>query len=126
VNLFMTKAVDKGKEVAQSVKEKVHEMDIGTKVKSAGSSTLEKLKEAREIVKEKGTEVINSSTVQNVKTKVNDGYNYLYGKIFGKNEGNVGEPKENEPLFKAEEVKEINEPKPEPSGDININANIHK
>ena len=57
MNIFMKKAVDKGKVYAQSVKEKVNEMDLGTKVRDTGKLAYDKLKIAGDIVKEKGTEV---------------------------------------------------------------------
>lgn len=54
----MKNAVDKGKVLAISVKEKVTEMDLGNKVKSTGTMALEKMKVASEKVKEKGNEAM--------------------------------------------------------------------
>ncbi len=57
MNLFMKKAMDKGLVIAQNVKEKVNEMDLGTKVKDTGKLAYDKLKIAGEVVNKKGTEV---------------------------------------------------------------------
>ena len=57
MNLFMKKAMDKGYVIAQNVKEKVNEMDLGTKVKDTGKLAYDRLKIAGEVVKVKGTEV---------------------------------------------------------------------
>jgi hypothetical protein len=53
----MKKAMDKGYVIAQNVKEKVNEMDLGTKVKDTGKLAYDRLKIAGEVVKVKGTEV---------------------------------------------------------------------
>jgi hypothetical protein len=65
----MMQAVDKGKDLAKQVKEKVDEIDIkskvkeaGAKVKETGMKAIDKIKEAGEKVKEKGSEVaVNSN-----------------------------------------------------------------
>jgi hypothetical protein len=54
-NTWMGNAYNKTKEIAINMKDKVSEMDLGTKLKSAGLKTIE-------VVKETGTKVVNKGT----------------------------------------------------------------
>ena len=58
LNDLMQSAVDKGKVITTTVKDKVREMDLSNKVKSTGALAFEKIVVASEIVKEKGNEAI--------------------------------------------------------------------
>lgn len=80
-NAWIGKAYNKTKEVAINMKDKVSEMDLGTKIKNAGIKTIEVVKDTGTKVVNKGTEAANSSTVQNFAKKANDGVNYLFGKV---------------------------------------------
>lgn len=54
-NAWMGTAYNKTKEIAYNVKDKVSEMDLGNKLKSAGYKTYE-------VVKDTGTKVVNKGT----------------------------------------------------------------
>jgi hypothetical protein len=56
LNIWMDKAYSKTKEIAINVKDKVDEMDLGTKLKNAGIKTMEVVKETSNKVVEKSTE----------------------------------------------------------------------
>jgi hypothetical protein len=61
----LTNAYEKSKEVAYNVKDKVKDMDIGTKIKQTGTKTFEVLKDTSNVVKEKGgktVEVLRETT----------------------------------------------------------------
>ena len=53
----MRQAVDNSKVLASQMKEKVNQLDIGTKVKETGQKAYDNLKIAGEKVKEKGSQV---------------------------------------------------------------------
>jgi hypothetical protein len=60
-NAWMGTAYNKTKQIAFNVKDKVSEMDLGTKIKSAGLKTYE-------VVKDTGTKVVNKGTEAAVNT----------------------------------------------------------
>ena len=55
-NVWMGTAYNKTKEFAVNVKDKVNDMDLGTKIKNAGFKTYEVVKDAGSMVANKGTE----------------------------------------------------------------------
>lgn len=65
---FLSNAYTKGKEVAYTVKDKVGEMDLSSKIVDTGSKTYEVLKETGSIVKEKGSKAVE--VVKDTTTKV--------------------------------------------------------
>jgi hypothetical protein len=62
---FYGKAVEKGKNVANNVKDKVVELDLKTKITNTGAKAVEKMKETGSIVKDKaiyGAEVLKDAS----------------------------------------------------------------
>jgi hypothetical protein len=75
----LTNALEKGKEVAYNVKDKVKDMDLGTKIKQTGTKTFEALKDTGSVVKEKGSktvEVLKDTTSKVVHKSIEVGVRY--------------------------------------------------
>lgn len=81
--------------VASALKDKMGEMEVGSKILYAGGKTLEAIAYTGGKVYEKGSEIITSDTVKSIASSVGNGIVYLKDKIVNGSQANPYEAKDN-------------------------------
>lgn len=81
VSSFLGSVWDKPANVASAIKDKMGEMEVGSKILYAGGKTLEAIAYTGGKVYEKGSDIITSDTVKSLASSVGNGIIYLKDKI---------------------------------------------